>query len=117
MNNTYDYIDSPHSEMCGCSECVQSVTFSGQTYPCGWVMTVRWSLDDCIAHAEGDDAESIRHLYATSGDGTPPSEDMLAEGEREMKALCARIEGRRFESAEALHSYLRHDLQLSRDFD
>lgn len=106
-----------HSELCACTECVQSVTFSGQTDPCGWSMTVRWSLDDCLAHADGDDAESVRYLYAHTGDGSLPDDVDLEYGERQMKALCARIEGRRFESAEALHNYLRRDLQLSRDFD
>jgi hypothetical protein len=80
-------------------------------------MSVTWSLDDSLAHAEGDDPDSIRYMYATSGDGTPPSEDMLAEGDRAMKALCARIEGLWFASAEDLHRFLRSDLQLSRDFD
>jgi hypothetical protein len=76
--NPYKYIDAlEHSETCGCVECVQFVRFSGQTDPCGWSMSVTWSLDDNLAHAEGDNAESIRHLYATSGDGTPPSKDML----------------------------------------
>lgn len=104
-----------HSEFCGCPECVQSVSFSGQTDPCGWTMTVTWSLDDCLAHAEGDDADKIRELFWRSGD--VPNEEHLALGEREMKALCRNIEGRHFDSAEALHRFLRDDLQLSRDFD
>lgn len=105
-----------HSEFCGCPECVWSVSFSGQTDPCGWTMTVTWNLDDCIAHAEGQTADEVAEIFAAYGDPSI-TEKNLAYGEREMKSLCARIEGRHFDSAHDLHRYLRDDLQLSQDFD
>jgi hypothetical protein len=103
-----------HSENCGCRECVYDVSLSGQVDPCGWRLTVNWSQDDNLAHCEADSADDIRRLFA--GVDTPSDED-LAYGQREMDALVARIEGTPFDSAADLHHYLRHTLQLSRDFD
>jgi hypothetical protein len=103
-----------HSETCGCRKCVYDVSLSGQVDPCGWRLTVNWSQDDNLAHCEYDTPEDIRRLFGNSN--TPSAED-LAYGQREMAVLVKRIEGKQFDSADDLHDYLRHTLQLSRDFD
>ena len=74
---------------------------SGQTDPYGLPLTVTWSDDDRVAHAEWF---------------TPDRSDPEPEWVEEMDALVARIEGCRFADIDDLTRYLR-DVTGSRDFD
>jgi hypothetical protein len=74
---------------------------SGQTDPYGLPLTVTWSEDDQIAHAEWF---------------TPDRSPAEPEWVEEMDALVARIEGRRFADFDDFVRYVR-DVTGSRDFD
>jgi hypothetical protein len=91
-----------HNDTCYCTECVSSYSATGQTDPFGLCVSVTWSADDQVAHA---DWRSPSEIY-----------DVTAEMADEMDALAARIEGRRFANAEHLVAYLRR-VTGSQDFD
>ena len=89
-----------HKETCGCAACVTEYSASGQTDPYGFVVSVSWELGS-VTNAEWHQPED----YTVS-----------AEERSEMDALVARIDGRRFASADHLVNYLRQ-VTGSRDFD
>ena len=74
---------------------------SGQTDPFGLPLTVTWSAEDQLAHAEW-----------FTPDGSAPEPEWVEE----MEALVARIEGRRFADVNHLVSFLRL-VTGTRDFD
>jgi hypothetical protein len=89
-----------HSEVCGCAECVTEYSACGQTDPYGFNVSVSWELGS-----------------VTNAEWFPPEDYKVSAEERsEMDALVARIDGRRFASADDLVAYLRR-VTGSRDFD
>jgi hypothetical protein len=91
-----------HSETCTCIGCVPYYRVAGQTDPYGYTVVVEWDVVDGLAHAEWIADGVIDNLTQFVVD--------------DMDTLVNRINGRYFDDAGKLATFLR-DVTGSRDFE